>query len=191
MLALQGAWFQSQAGGLKDRSRCMVWLKKIKGSMKGSMKYRGHLPQLPSAALVPAKISRPSSHPPCACIISHGGVVMTPKAAFSFWMVPMDGPVAFTLWSPPCPPPVWKVLSLSEPAWGHRGRISRLCAESISHVRLFATLWTVARQAPLVHGISLARILEWVVPFPKGSSQPRDQTRVSQASCLGRRVLYH
>ena len=32
----------------------------------------------------------------------------------------------------------------------------------------------------LVHGISQARILEWVaIPFSKGSSQPRDQTQVS------------
>ena len=33
---------------------------------------------------------------------------------------------------------------------------------------------------PSVHGIPQARILEWVViPFSKGSSQPRDQTQVS------------
>ena len=45
----------------------------------------------------------------------------------------------------------------------------------LSHVRLFATLWTVARQAPLSKGILQARILEWVViPFSRGSSQPRD-----------------
>ena len=32
-----------------------------------------------------------------------------------------------------------------------------------------------------VHGILQARILEWVAfPFSKGSSQPRDQTQVSQ-----------
>ena len=31
-----------------------------------------------------------------------------------------------------------------------------------------------------VHGILQARILEWVAfPFSRGSSQPRDQTRVS------------
>ena len=31
-----------------------------------------------------------------------------------------------------------------------------------------------------VHGISQARILEWVaIPFSRGSSQPRDQTQVS------------
>ena len=56
-----------------------------------------------------------------------------------------------------------------------------------SHVQLFATLWTVAHQAP-VHGILQARILEWV---PMGSSQPRNQTHVSYVSCIGRWVLYH
>ena len=40
-----------------------------------------------------------------------------------------------------------------------------------------------------VHGISQARILEWVASSSsKGSFQPRDQTRVS---CIGRWILYH
>ena len=40
-----------------------------------------------------------------------------------------------------------------------------------------------------VHGISQARILEWVaISTSRGSSQPRDQTRVS---CIGRWVLCH
>ena len=43
-----------------------------------------------------------------------------------------------------------------------------------------------------VHGISQARILEWVaISFSRGSSQPRDQTHISQVSYIGRRVLYH
>ena len=34
-----------------------------------------------------------------------------------------------------------------------------------------------------VHGILQARILEWVaMPFSRGSSQPRDQTRISYIS---------
>ena len=34
-----------------------------------------------------------------------------------------------------------------------------------------------------VHGILQARILEWVAfPFSRGSSQPRDQTRVSHTA---------
>jgi len=40
-----------------------------------------------------------------------------------------------------------------------------------SRVRLFATLWTVALQAPLSMGILQARILEWVaMPSPRASS---------------------
>ena len=40
-----------------------------------------------------------------------------------------------------------------------------------------------------VHGILQARILEWVaISFSRGSSQSRDQTRIS---CIGRQILYH
>ena len=55
-----------------------------------------------------------------------------------------------------------------------------VCAWSLSHVRLFATPWTVAHQAPLSMGILQARILEWVhFPSSRGSSQPREPTQVS------------
>ena len=50
----------------------------------------------------------------------------------------------------------------------------------LSHVQLFAALWTLARQAPLSLGILQARILEWVVmPSSRGSSQPRDRSQVT------------
>ena len=40
-----------------------------------------------------------------------------------------------------------------------------------------------------VHGISQARILEWVaISFFRGSSWPRDGTRIF---CIGRQILYH
>ena len=40
-----------------------------------------------------------------------------------------------------------------------------------------------------VHGISQARILEWVaISFSRESSPPRDRTGVS---CIGRQILYH
>ena len=43
-----------------------------------------------------------------------------------------------------------------------------------------------------IHGILWARILEQVViPFSRGSSQPRDQTWVSYVPRIGRQVLYH
>ena len=49
-----------------------------------------------------------------------------------------------------------------------------------SCVWLFATLWTIAHQAPLVHGILQARILKWVVMLSsRGSSQPSNETHVS------------
>ena len=43
-----------------------------------------------------------------------------------------------------------------------------------------------------VHGIFPARILEWVaIPFSKGSSWPRDQTRISCDFCTCRWALHH
>ena len=50
--------------------------------------------------------------------------------------------------------------------------------------QLFVTQWTVARQASsLSMGILQARIVEWVaMSSSRGSSQPRDQTRVSHIS---------
>ena len=51
--------------------------------------------------------------------------------------------------------------------------------KSLSHVRLFATSWTVAYQAPKIHGVFQARKLEWAaISFSRGSSQPRDRTWV-------------
>ena len=41
-----------------------------------------------------------------------------------------------------------------------------------------------------VHGILQAKILEWVAKLSsRGSSQPRDRTRVSCIFCIGRRIL--
>ena len=43
-----------------------------------------------------------------------------------------------------------------------------------------------------VHGILREIILEWVsIPSSRGSSQPRDRTRVSFISCIGRWALFH
>ena len=60
-----------------------------------------------------------------------------------------------------------------------------------SHVRLFATPWTVAPQAPLSMGILQPRILEWVaMPSSRGSSWPKDQARVSQTRVSQTRVSH-
>ena len=43
-----------------------------------------------------------------------------------------------------------------------------------------------------VHGISQARILEWVtICYSRGSSPSKDRTCVSCISCTGRWILYH
>ena len=56
---------------------------------------------------------------------------------------------------------------------------------------LFATLWAVARQAPLSMGFPKQEYWsELPFPSPGKSSQPRDQTRVSCVSCTVRRILY-
>ena len=63
--------------------------------------------------------------------------------------------------------------------WGYKS--NGACVLScFSPVWLFATLWTVAHQAPLFIGFSRQEYWSWV-PFlsPRGSSWPRDRTRVS------------
>ena len=76
----------------------------------------------------------------------------------------------------------------------------KVCTKSLQSCPLFVTLWTVAvcvrvlvAQSCLtlwdpmdysppgsVHGILQAKILKWVaIPFSRGFSRPRDQTRVS------------
>ena len=53
-----------------------------------------------------------------------------------------------------------------------------------SYVWLFVTPWTVLPGSS-VHGILQARIWEWVaISFCRGSSQPKDWTRVSHVSCI-------
>ena len=51
-------------------------------------------------------------------------------------------------------------------------------------------IWALSSESPdsSVHGISQARILEWVaISFSRGSSWPRNWTCVS---CIGRQILY-
>ena len=72
---------------------------------------------------------------------------------------------------------------------GVSGVFKKVKVKSLSHVRLFATPWTVAYQAPLSMGFSRQECWEWVaISFSRGSSQPRDRTRVS---CIVGRRFYH
>ena len=96
------------------------------------------------------------------------------------------------------PPPHFNQLKICLPLSQYCAEFSSLQAPS----RICMLLFLVSKSCPTVcypmdysppgfsvHGISQARILEWVTfSFSRGSSQPRDQTRVS---CIGRGILYH
>ena len=61
----------------------------------------------------------------------------------------------------------------------------------LSPVQLFCNPTGCNPPDSSVHGISQARILEWVaISFSRGSSRPRDQTHLSCISCTGSQVLY-
>ena len=64
-------------------------------------------------------------------------------------------------------------------------------AHVLNHVSLFANPWTACSLlGSSVHGISQARILEWVaISFFRGSSQPRDKACMSPVSCLAGRFF--
>ena len=68
-----------------------------------------------------------------------------------------------------------------------------ICVCMLSHfswVWLFATLQTIAARL-LSPWDSLDKNTGVGLLFSRGSSQSRDQTRASYASCIGRQVLYH
>ena len=64
--------------------------------------------------------------------------------------------------------------------------------KSLSRVRLFATPWTVAHQAPPSMGFSKQEYWSGLpISFSRGSSQPRNQIHMFCISCTGRQLLYH
>jgi len=63
--------------------------------------------------------------------------------------------------------------------------VSKLCLT-------LCNLMECSLPGPSVHGISQARILDWVaISFSRGSSWLRDWTYVFCGSCTGRWILYH
>ena len=67
-------------------------------------------------------------------------------------------------------------------------RIPCLPAQSLSHVWLFVTLWSVACQAPPSMGFPRQEYSSGCHFLLQGSSRPRDWTHIS---CTGRWILYH
>ena len=70
-----------------------------------------------------------------------------------------------------------------------------VCMHACTVAHLYPSLWDPMDCSPLgssVQRILQARILECVaISSSRGSSRPRDRTRVSCISCLGRQTLYH
>ena len=67
-----------------------------------------------------------------------------------------------------------------------------VCWVHFQSPRLFATPWTVACKALLTVEFCSQEIQEPIAMTSSwGSSQPKDQTRVSCTSCIGRQILYH
>ena len=67
-----------------------------------------------------------------------------------------------------------------------------LCPKSLQSCPTLCNFVDCSLPGSSVHGILQARILEWVaMPSSRGSSQPRDQARVSCISYIDRQVLYH
>ena len=85
---------------------------------------------------------------------------------------------------------LWKVEDLD---FNYKLPIRCACV----HAKLFQsflTLWNPMDCSPPGSSLlrSPVRMVEWVVmPSSRGSSWPRDETRVSYGSCIGRQVLYY
>ena len=80
---------------------------------------------------------------------------------------------------------LFQTLATESPSDKPMGQVVCVCVFSL--IGLFATSWTIGHS---VHGISEARILEWVATSSsRGSSQPKDQTHFSCISCIVGRFL--
>ena len=70
--------------------------------------------------------------------------------------------------------------------------VHAMCAELLHSYPPLCNPMDYSPPGSSIHGIVQARILEWVsFSFSRGSSRPRDQTRISCIFCIDRWVLYH
>ena len=87
---------------------------------------------------------------------------------------------------------LWKCLGFSQDNEHRRELVSkpgmRVVLSRFSRVRLSAALWTVAHQASLLLGLS-TKNTGVALPFSRGSSPPRDRTRISCFSCVAGRFF--
>ena len=98
---------------------------------------------------------------------------LTPNTAQSAWFPPCLGVEAAQSGKGKSRDKAFTLLDPTAP-WPSQGAV----LSRFSHVRLFATPWTVVCLAPLSMEILQARILECVaMPSSRGLSQPKDRTQ--------------
>ena len=73
----------------------------------------------------------------------------------------------------------------------HQALCMRAQSLRFSHVQLFVTKLTIALQAPLSWDSPGKNTGVGSMYSSRGSSQPSDQTHISDISCIGWQVLYH
>ena len=67
-----------------------------------------------------------------------------------------------------------------------------MCAQSLSHVQLFETLWTIACQVPLYMGFTRQEYWSGLpFPLPGDLSDPGIEPTPPTSSCIGKWILYH
>ena len=93
---------------------------------------------------------------------------------------------------PELPLPFTAQVGLSGPSHetcsGHSPADITLCLCRVCAQSCLCSPMDCSPQGSSVHGVFQASILVWVATF---SSRPKDGTRVSYVSCVGRWVLYH
>ena len=80
----------------------------------------------------------------------------------------------------------WTLVEMKPPI----SNIPKDCLFSVcSRVWLFCSPMNCSPPGSSIHGISWARLPEWLaISFSSGSFQPKDWTQVS---CIGRQIIYH
>ena len=151
----------------------------------------GRKTTLPTPVLVPSKFtvvpkgscSQRLRHPGWACFLHM--CIPNPEAfiPMSLYLKP-QAKVFRCLCQRPYQRAKWGTLKTFSPQW-----FVVVVAQLLSLLWLFCNPMDCSPTGSPVHGISQARILEWVAPsFSRGSSQPRDWTHIS---CIGSWILYH
>ena len=88
------------------------------------------------------------------------------------------------------------ILSSNMWYWfGHLSMWKHICAHTCSVTQscpALCYLMDCSLPSSTMHGIILARILEWfAISSSRGSLQPWNQTRISWGSCIVRQIFYH